>query len=170
MDELTDDQYQRLLAFRTGLRTFLRWSEDRAHEVGLTPAQHQLLLAVRGHPGGDPTVGDVAEYLQLRHHSAVGLVDRAEAAGLVARRPDPADHRVVRLSLTARGAELLTRLSTQNLAELRRLGPQLEGLWSGLPHRTPHERAPADRGEATGGDTAAGEADPGEAAGDDARG
>jgi DNA-binding MarR family transcriptional regulator len=134
--ELTDEQYQRLLAFRTGLRAFLRWSEERAHEVGLTSGQHQLLLAVRGHPGGDPTVGDVAGYLMLRHHSAVGLVDRAEAAGLVARRHDPKDHRLVRLGLTRRGADLLARLSAQNVAELQRLGPQLDRLWTGLPERS----------------------------------
>jgi DNA-binding MarR family transcriptional regulator len=132
---LSDEQYERLLTFRTGLRTFLRWSEERAHEVGITPAQHQLLLAVRGHAGGDPTVGEVAGYLQLRHHSAVGLVDRAEAAGLVVRRHDAEDHRLVRLGLTRQGADLLARLSAQNLAELRRLGPQLDQLWSGLPDR-----------------------------------
>lgn len=133
--ELSDEQYQRLLAFRTGLRMFLRWSEERAQEVGITPAQHQLLLAIRGHAGGDPTVGDIADYLQLRHHSAVGLVDRAEAAGLVVRRHDAEDNRVVRLGLTARGRDLLARLSAQNLAELRRLEPQLDQLWSGLPER-----------------------------------
>ena len=84
----TDEEYRRLLELRTGLRKFLHWSEQQAQAAGLTPAQHQLLLAIRGHadPRG-PTVGDVAAYLLLRHHSAVGLVDRAAVAGVVERVP-----------------------------------------------------------------------------------
>ena len=99
----SDDDYRRLLSLRTGLRRFLRWSERRAQAAGLTPTQHQLLLAVRGHadPRG-PTVGDVADHLLLRHHSAVGLIDRAEAAGLVTRRPDADNQSVIRLHLTER--------------------------------------------------------------------
>src|SRR5688572_20240479 len=98
---LGDADYERLLEFRTGLRRFERWSQERAGEAGLTPAQHQLILAVRGHPGSrGPTIGDVADYLQLHHHSVVGLVDRATAAGLVQREHDPHDARVVRLALT----------------------------------------------------------------------
>src|SRR5919108_1411108 len=93
--------YQALLQLRTGLRRFLRWSERQAAGAGLTPAQHQLLLAIRGHPDPKgPTIGDVARYLLLRHHSAVGLVDRAESAGLVVRGPDPTNHSMVRLRLT----------------------------------------------------------------------
>ncbi len=83
---LEQRHYQRLLDFRTGLRRFLRWSADQAATVGVTPAQHQLLLAVRGHPDpAGPTIRDVAGYLLVRHHSAVELVDRAVAAGLVER-------------------------------------------------------------------------------------
>ena len=83
---LPDESYAQLLALRTGLRRFQRWSEQQAADAGLTPAQHQLLLAIRGHsdPRG-PTIGEVADYLLLRHHSTVGLVDRADAAGLVTR-------------------------------------------------------------------------------------
>jgi DNA-binding MarR family transcriptional regulator len=74
---LNQAQYERLLRFRTGLRRFLRWSAEQAALAGLTPAQHQLLLAVRGHPEPQgPTIRDVAGYLLLRHHSAVELVDR----------------------------------------------------------------------------------------------
>jgi len=121
-DTVTDADYQRLLAFRTELRRFLHWSEERARDQGLTPAQHQLLLAIRGHDGPEgPTVGDVASALLLRHHSAVGLVDRASDAGLVRRHPDPVDQRVVRLRLTARGARVLATLSEQHLEELQRL-------------------------------------------------
>jgi DNA-binding MarR family transcriptional regulator len=128
-----DADYARLLEFRTGLRRFLRWSEQQAAAAGLTAAQHQLLLAVRGHgdPAG-PTVGDVAGHLLLRHHSAVELIDRAVAAGLVERRPDPSDHRQVRLVLTARGANRLERLSALHLEELARLGAALQALTDGL--------------------------------------
>jgi DNA-binding MarR family transcriptional regulator len=131
--DLTDEQYARLLDFRTGIRRFLRWSEQQAADVGLTPAQHQLLLAVRGHddPRG-PTVGEVADHLLLRHHSAVGLVDRAESAGLITRRADHDDQRVVRIRLTPLGARRLRQLSELHLAELGRLAPRLRALWSGL--------------------------------------
>src|SRR6185295_11388736 len=131
--KLDDGDYRKLLDLRTGLRRFLRWSEEQAATVGLTPAQHQLLLAVRGH--GDsrgPTIGDVAGYLLLRHNSAVELVGRAERAGLLERRPDEVDQRVVRLHLTARGEELLGRLSSQHLEELERLAPRMRQLWQGL--------------------------------------
>jgi DNA-binding MarR family transcriptional regulator len=117
------EDYQRLLAIRTGLRRFVHWSEERALEAGLTPAQHQLLLAVRGHPGpADPTIGDVAGHLLLRHHSAVQLVDRAVAAGLLVRHRDGEDHRRVRVSLTAEGTRILESLSAQHLEELERVG------------------------------------------------
>lgn len=125
--------YRRLLEFRTGLRRFLHWSEQQAAAVGLTPAQHQLLLAIRGHhdPAG-PTIGDVADALLLRHHSAVGLIDRAETTGLVRRVRDGDDHRIVRLRLTAMGARRVARLSEAHLAELARFGPRLRALWEGL--------------------------------------
>ena len=99
----------------------------------LTPAQHQLLLAIRGHGGAqDPTIGDVAEHLQLRHHSAVGLVDRAADAGLVQRSPDPDDQRIVRLALTPLGRRRLERWPRCTLEELRRLSPKLRPLWADL--------------------------------------
>ncbi len=132
-DALDDPDYRRLLELRTGLRQFLRWSEQQAIAVGITPAQHQLLLAIRGDPGDSAsTIGDVAEALMLRHHSAVGLVDRAEIAGLVHRRADPDDHRVVRLHLTALGARRLRQLSSAHLEELRRLAPGMRSLWANL--------------------------------------
>lgn len=128
-----DEDYRRLLEFRTGLRRFVRWSEEQARSVGLSPAQHQLMLAVRGHPDDrGPTIGDVADYLLLRHHSAVELVDRAETAGLVRRRPDRDDQRIVRLRLTARGADKLRRLTAVTLEELARLSPGLQPVWAGL--------------------------------------
>jgi DNA-binding MarR family transcriptional regulator len=130
---VTDADYRRLLEFRTGLRRFLRWSEEQAQGAGVSPSQHQLLLAIRGHadPRG-PTIGDVADYLLLRHHSAVGLVDRAEDAGLVRRRQDRDDHRIVRLHLTGRGAETLHQLTAVTLEELARLSPRIRPVWAGL--------------------------------------
>jgi DNA-binding MarR family transcriptional regulator len=133
MTALDQRDYQRLLRFRTGLRRFRKWSEDQAATAGLTPARHQLLLAIRGHPDpAGPTVGDVASYLLIRSHSAVELIDRAVAAGLVERRQDSHDSRAVRLHLTAEGRDRLARLATLHLEELRRVVPQLEALWEGL--------------------------------------
>ncbi len=129
----TDEDYQRLLELRTGLRRFLRWSEQQAEAAGVTPAQHQLLLAIRGHADDrGPTIGEVAGYLLLRHHSAVGLVDRAEAAGLIARVPDADNRSVVRLRLTAKGSAQLEALSEQHLEELAHLAPTMHALWDAL--------------------------------------
>jgi DNA-binding MarR family transcriptional regulator len=130
---LPDETYTELLGLRTGLRRFLHWSEQQAAAEGLTGAQHQLLLAIRGHtdPRG-PTIGEVAGYLLLRQNSAVELVNRADAAGLVSRRRDDGDHRVVRLSLTADGAARLERLSAAHLLELERLQLRVPNLAAGL--------------------------------------
>ena len=129
----THDDYRRLLELRTGLRRFLRWSEQQARGAGITPAHHQLMLAIRGH--GDergPTVTDVAGYLLLRHHSAVGLIDRAEAAGLVLRGPDPDNPSAVRLRLTEKGSDQLAALSELHLEELEHLAPTMHALWEAL--------------------------------------
>jgi len=152
----TDADYQRLLELRTGLRRFLHWSAERAEAAGVTPAQHQLLLAVRGHPGpAPPTIGELAEHLLLRHHSAVQLLDRAEAAGLVTRVPDAESASVVRLRLTEDGARQLEALSELHLEELAHLAPTMHALWDALerdtdggPRRTPHPAAPPRRSPA----------------------
>ncbi len=135
---LTDADYEDLLTLRTGLRRFLRWSEQQAESAGLTPAQHQLLLAIRGHTDQrGPTIGEIADYLLLRHHSAVGLIDRADAAGFVRRTRDPDDHRQVRLQLTAAGTKRLEALSEPHLEELHRLARNLPKAWRGLMPRQP---------------------------------
>jgi DNA-binding MarR family transcriptional regulator len=127
--QFDDDDYREILALRDRLRRFLHWSEARAKEVGLTPAQHQLLLAVRGHPSGNhPTIGEIAEHLQVRHHSAVGLIDRAEAAGLVERLPDDVDGRVVRIQLKKAGQDALDELTAFHLTELRVLAESFASL------------------------------------------
>jgi DNA-binding MarR family transcriptional regulator len=138
----SDADYHRLLELRTGLRRFLRWSEEHARAAGVTPAQHQLLLTIRGHPDErGPTMGDVAAYLLLRHHSAVGLVDRAEEAGLVIREPDAHNGSVVRLRLTTGGAAQLEALSEQHLEELAHLAPTMHALWDALEDRDGHPAA-----------------------------
>ena len=133
LPHLREEQFGELLAFRTALRHFLRWSERQAATAGITAQQHQLLLAIRGHEGPTaPTVGDVAEHLLLRHHSAGELVDRAEQAGLVVRDVDEHDRRVVRLALTPSGRRILGRLSAAHLEELARLAPIVQRLAAGL--------------------------------------
>lgn len=129
---LSEADYEALLAFRTALRRFNSWSEAQAKKVGLTHAQHQLLLAVKGHAGPDaPTITDVADYLLLRHHSAVELVDRVQAADLLTRTRDGNDARIVRLALTEKGEECIAQLTELHLAELRQLAPLLEHVVDG---------------------------------------
>jgi DNA-binding MarR family transcriptional regulator len=138
----TNEDYRRLLELRTGLRRFLRWSEQQAQAAGLTPAQHQLLLAIRGH--GDargPTVGDVAHHLLLRHNSTVGLVDRAQDAGLITRNADPDNPSAVRLRLTDRGSRQLEALSELHLEELSHLAPTMHALWDALEDHPAHPAA-----------------------------
>lgn len=114
------DEYVALAEFRRALRVYLKFVEDGAKAAGLTPQQHQVLLAIRGRPGKDwASVGEIADSLQLQHHATVGLVDRCQAAGLVERTGDPADRRVVRVSLTPRGDQILEQLTERNLRELR---------------------------------------------------
>ena len=97
--------------------------------MGLTHVQHQLLVAIKGHPGSvPPSVGQIADYLLLQSHSAVGLVDRAEAAGFVRRSPDPDDARVARVELTEIGDRVVTELTEATLAELHKLAVALNAL------------------------------------------
>jgi DNA-binding MarR family transcriptional regulator len=123
---LSKSQYEMLAAFRYALRQFLHFSEEAAHAAGITPQQHQALLAIKGFPGRDRvTVGELAERLQLRHHSAVGLVDRLAAEKWVARVPSAKDRRQVFVQLTRRGQNVLERLSSAHTEQLKRMGPEL---------------------------------------------
>ena len=124
--QLSKSQYEMLAAFRYALRQFLHFSEEAAHAAGITPQQHQALLAVKGFPGRDcVTVGELAERLQLRHHSAVGLVDRLVAERLMARSPSARDRRQVYVQLSLRGENVLGRLSSAHNEQLKRIGPEL---------------------------------------------
>jgi DNA-binding MarR family transcriptional regulator len=148
---LDQSDFERLLELRTGLRRFLRWSERQARAAGLTPAQHQLLLAVRGHPDpAGPTIGQLADYLVLRHHSAVELTDRAVRDGLARRTPDRTNKSVVRVMLTPDGAAKLERLSEAHLQELAHLGPTMRTLWDALEKGNGGEPRPAGRAPARG--------------------
>jgi DNA-binding MarR family transcriptional regulator len=127
--QLSREDFEHLLAFRASLRRFQRWSEDQAKAAGLTHVQHQLLVAIKGHPGSEPpTVGELADYLLLRHHSTVELVDRAEAAGLVRRVNDARDGRVARVRLTSKGDRILMQLTPSHLVELHSLAAILDEL------------------------------------------
>ena len=126
---LNRQDFEKLLEFRVTLRRFQRWSEDQARAAGLTHVQHQLLVAIKGHPGDEqPAVGDLAGYLLLRPHSAVELVDRAEAAGLVERTPDRDDGRVIRVRLTAEGDRIMQELTRAHLDRLHELAAVLDEL------------------------------------------
>lgn len=129
MPRLTRRDFERLLEFRVALRRFQRWSEDQAQAAGLTHVQHQLLVAIKGHPGNvAPTMGDLAAYLLLRPHSTVELVNRAETAGLVERTPDQDDGRMVRVRLTESGERILRELTPAHLDRLRELAVVLDEL------------------------------------------
>jgi DNA-binding MarR family transcriptional regulator len=118
--------YQTLAEFRATLRRFLRISEELAHGVGLTPQQHQALLAIKGFAGIElPTMGDLAVRLQIRHNSVVGLVDRLVKRKLVRRLTAKEDRRRVRLRLTQTGTRLLEKLTQAHRIELRETGPQI---------------------------------------------
>lgn len=126
---LSDAEYQTLAQFRYALRRFLRFSEDSARDAGITPTQHQLLLAIRGCPDGQPApLAALAEMLQVRLHSVVELVDRAVANGLVERAVDPADHRRALASLTSVGDTHLEKLAVLHRDELRRFRREMAEL------------------------------------------
>ena len=126
MRPLSDADYRALARFRHALRTFQRFSEEAARAADLTPAQHQLLLAIRGHGGpGAPSLSEVAERLQLKLHSAGELVDRASANGLVERWVDPGDARRAMLALTPMGEAKLAELSVLHRDELRRFRQEM---------------------------------------------
>lgn len=124
-DQLTDNDYAALADFRFSLRQFQAFSEREAAQCGLTPQQHQALLAIRAAPRGRATVGHVAERLILKPHSATGLVDRLEALGLVRRRLSEQDRRQALLELTEQAHGILTTLSAAHRQEIGRLRPLL---------------------------------------------
>lgn len=131
---LAKSHYELLSALRHALRRFQHFSQDAAREAGLTPQQHQALLAIKGFPGRDyASVGEIAERLHLRHHSVVGLVDRLARRQLVRRVASTMDRRKLEIRLTARGERLIATLSAAHLRELRELSPELRRLLESIP-------------------------------------
>lgn len=127
--EITKRHYEALAAWRHALRQFLHFSQEAARAAGVPPQQHQALLAIKGMAGRDyATVGELAERLQLKHHSAVGLVDRLAKRQFVRRHTSLQDRRRIEVQLTARGEALIERLSATHLRELRQLRPELQRL------------------------------------------
>lgn len=126
-EDFRDEDYATLAEIRHELRRFLKFSEEAAISTGVTPQQHQALLAIRA-AGGEMLVGALAERLMLRPHSATGQVDRLVRQGLVRRTVGTSDRRQVSVSLTPEGAALLASLSTAHRAELRRIRPLLSQL------------------------------------------
>lgn len=124
-EELSRERYEALAAFRYQLRRFLRFSEEAARAADVEPQQHQMLLAIKGSPEGTLTIGGIAERLQIQHHSAVELVARAEARGLVSRTRGAVDRRQVFVELTPVGAETLRELAAMHHRELMVAAPEL---------------------------------------------
>lgn len=130
---LSEHDYRLLADFRSELRDFLHFSEDAAKAVGLHPQQHQAMLLICGSPHREAmTVGELAQKLKIRHHTAVELVNRMEAEGLVEKATDPTDGRRVLLRLTPLSEHLLRQLSASHKAELARLGPALKEILTHL--------------------------------------
>ncbi|HWB84814.1 MAG TPA: MarR family transcriptional regulator [Bryobacteraceae bacterium] len=148
--ELTGPDFRALGEYRYQIRRFLHFSERAARAEGLEPQQHQLMLAVKAlSVSGEPTIGKLAENLLIRHHSAVGLVDRLEDRGFVERVRSEADRRQVRVRLTPEGEAKLSHLALAHRAELRVSGPMLVEVLHALLERLPAESiAPPADGEA----------------------
>ncbi len=139
-------QIEQLAAFRYALRQFLRFSEREARRAGVSPQQHQLLLAIKGMPGRDwAHVGELAERLQVSHHAAVALITRAQRQGLVRRQRGALDRRRVEVRLTPRGEELIARLAALHAAELGRMAALLRDRLEALAPRTGGGQAAMNR-------------------------
>jgi len=126
IDDISMAEYQALAEFRYQIRRFLRFSEQAARATGLVPQQYQLLLALKGLPNGrKATISELAERLQIKHHSTVELIDRLVERGLIRRSRDDQDQRRVIIYLTPHGEQLLKKLSLLHRKELQSTGPIL---------------------------------------------
>ena len=126
LERLSKQDFEALARFRFGIRHYLRFSEEAVRRHGLTPQQYQLLLALKGFPGREwATMRELADRLQLRHHSVVELVNRAQRQGLVERASHPDDARAVRVIVTDKGEQIMDRLGALHRDELRRIGTSL---------------------------------------------
>ncbi|MBE2213363.1 MAG: MarR family transcriptional regulator [Opitutaceae bacterium] len=139
---LSKADYELLAEFRYALRVFLGFSERAARAHGLQPQQYQALLAIEGFPGRNwVTIGELAERLQVAHHSAVGLVDRLETLRLAKRAASDEDRRKVVVSLTRAGRTILEKLYRVHRAELQSAGPKIAALLQKASRKLPDESA-----------------------------
>jgi DNA-binding MarR family transcriptional regulator len=130
---LTKAEYETLAGFRYMLRQFLRFSEESAESLGVTPQHHQALLAIKGFPGRERiTIGELAERLQIKPHSALGLANRLISHGLIKRESSEEDRRQVYIEVTPGGADVLEKLSAAHKDELRRIAPRLREFMKNL--------------------------------------
>lgn len=142
--------YQSLGEFRRAIRDFLAFSEESAREQGVTAQQHQALLAIRAHVGPEPmSIGELADSLLIKNHSAVGMVARLVERGLVQRRPSESDRRRVLLTLEPRGEETLQRISHNNLRKLTVTARSLRRVLSMLRKMELAQGAKADGDDAS---------------------
>lgn len=126
---LTKASYMALAEFRFALRKFLAFSEEAASAAGLTPQQHQTLLAIKGAPGRESlSISEIADRLLVRHHTAVELIDRLADLGLATRKPDAQDGRRIQVSLTKDGHCAIDKLSSIHIEELGSIRPTLRKL------------------------------------------
>ncbi|HEV2696851.1 MAG TPA: MarR family transcriptional regulator [Terriglobales bacterium] len=123
---LTPQDYRSLAEFRHQIRRYLRFSEKIVRNAELEPRQYQLLLALKGlSPEVRPRIAELAERLQIQHHSAVELTDRLEEGGLVRRQRGSKDRREVLVSVTPAGERVIRDLVMYHRTELFSLGPAL---------------------------------------------
>jgi DNA-binding MarR family transcriptional regulator len=143
-------EYEALSEIRYRIRRFLVFSEASARDVGVEPQQHQLLLAIRGMPAHEaPTIGRIAERLQIQHNSAVELVNRSCEKGLVEKHANEGDRREVRLQITARGKRVLEKLTVAHRTELRKAAPALVDALMALvsEEKKPENKKPKKKNE-----------------------
>ncbi len=126
MKELTLSDYQALAEFRYQIRKFLRFSEQAVRAAGIEPGQYQVMLEIKGMPEGvRPPIRELANRMQIQHHSAVELINRLESGGYVRRERGHDDRREVLLALTPKGEKVLSELALHHHQELRTAAPDL---------------------------------------------
>jgi DNA-binding MarR family transcriptional regulator len=136
--------FKAMAELRYQIRRFLRFSENAARQAGIEPQQHQLLLAIRGLPEDlKPTIGVLAERMQLQHHSTVELIDRLVDRGLLCRLRSTDDRRQVLVKLTHEGEQFLKTLSLHHLQELQTVGPRFVNILQELITHPAAKSAPA---------------------------
>lgn len=143
--------FKAMAELRYQIRCFLRFSENAARQAGIEPQQHQLLLAIRGLPEKlKPTIGVLAERMQLQHHSTVELIDRLADRGLLCRLRATDDRRQVLVKLTHEGEKFLKTLSLHHLQELQSAGPKFVKILQGLIDSAETPNSPSEESGTTG--------------------